>query len=121
MEIKIHEESGQRVAEVISDSIIIGSEQDALDLMVHPELRGARRIIIYQKDIIPDFFKLSTRIAGEILQKFVTYQVKLAIVGDFENTSETFKAFVRESNRGSQIFFVNDAKTAKMKLFAAKP
>jgi len=33
--------------------------------------------------ICDDFFDLSTGLAGEILQKFVNYHVKIAIVGDF--------------------------------------
>ena len=119
LEFIIHEENGRKVAELVSDAIIINTEQDALDLMVDPGLRGARRIIINQKNIISDFFKLSTRIAGSVLQKFVTYQVKLAIVGDFGNVaSETLKAFIYESNRGNQIFFVDNVETAKKKLFA---
>ena len=83
-------------------------------------MEGARRIIIDRKNIAPDFFDLSTRLAGEILQKFVTYQVKLAIIGDFSDASESLKTFIYESNRGNQIFFVPDIETAKTKLFSAK-
>ncbi|MCX6758835.1 MAG: DUF4180 domain-containing protein [Candidatus Nealsonbacteria bacterium] len=120
MEIIIHEEGGKKIAEVASDAIIINNEQDALDLMVDPALAGARKIIIYQKNIVPGFFDLSTRIAGEVLQKFVNYRVKLAIVGDFKNVeSDSLKAFIYESNKGNQIFFLDDLKTAKTKLFAA--
>jgi hypothetical protein len=120
MKINIFEENNQKVAEVVSDSLVISSERDALDLMVDPGLNGARKIIVYKKNIIPEFFDLSTLIAGEILQKFVTYQVKLAIVGDFQDASESLKAFIYESNRGSQIFFVEDLATAKTKLFASR-
>jgi len=120
MEIIIHKQGGQKIAEVVSDIIVIKNEQDALDLMVEPRLEGARKIIIHRENIIPDFFDLSTRIAGQILQKFVTYQVKLAIVGDFKDSSETLKSFIYESNRGTEIFFVGDIETAKFKLYAAK-
>jgi len=117
----IHEQDGEKIAQITSDAIVINNERDALDLMVDPQLCGARKIIIDRKNIIPDFFKLSTRIAGDVLQKFVTYQVKLAIVGDFGNVaSESLKAFIYESNRGNQIFFVGDVETAKKKLFAAR-
>jgi len=54
MEIIIYEEGGKKIAELASDSIIINNEQDALDLMVDPALAGARKIIIYQKNIVPD-------------------------------------------------------------------
>jgi hypothetical protein len=105
---------------VESETVLIAKEQDTLDLMVAPELEGARRIIIKRENIVPEFFDLSTRIAGEILQKFVTYQIKLAIVGDFSDASSTLKDFIYESNRGNQIFFVPDSETAKTKLFSAK-
>jgi hypothetical protein len=120
MEIIIHEANDQKIAEVISDSVVINNEREALDLMVEPRLKGARKMIVHQKNIIPEFFDLSTRIAGEVLQKFVTYRIKLAIVGDFKTASETLKALIYESNKGNEIFFVDDIETAKRKLFAAK-
>jgi hypothetical protein len=116
----ICEQDGQKIGRVVGDEIIIGKEQDALDLMVDPQLQGARRIIVDRKNIVPEFFDLSTRIAGSILQKFVTYQMKLAIVGDFSDASKTLKDFIYETNRGNQIFFANDTRTAKRMLFAAK-
>lgn len=36
------------------------------------------------KEAVSDeFFALSTRLAGEILQKFVNYGIRLAVYGDF--------------------------------------
>lgn len=58
-----------------------------------------------------DFFQLKTRIAGEMLQKFVTYQVRVAILGDISahlDQSSALRDFVRECNRGDQIWFVAD-------------
>jgi hypothetical protein len=67
--------------------------------------------------VIEDFFVLSTRIAGEILQKFITYQFKLAIVGDFSGyTSKPLKEFIYESNKGKEIFFVSSEEDAIEKL-----
>ena len=56
-----------------------------------------------------DFFELKTRLAGEITQKFVNYRLRLAIVGDIEsrlNESVSLAAWVAESNRGRQLWFV---------------
>jgi hypothetical protein len=103
MEIIIHEKDGQKIAQVVSNDIIISKTQDALDLMVDPALEGSRKII-----------------AGDILQKFVQYQVKLAIVGDFSDASESLKEFIYESNKGQEIFFCATADEAKEKLFAVK-
>lgn len=55
------------------------------------------------------FFDLSTGIAGEFLQKFATYVVAVAIVGDLAETisrSAALSAFVVESNAGNQVWFV---------------
>jgi hypothetical protein len=82
MKINILEINGTCIAEIISDHIEISDVQDALDLMADCDYRGARNIIIYKKNIIPGFFDLKTGIAGEILQKFSNYHVKLAIIGD---------------------------------------
>ena len=47
-------------------------------------------------------------IAGEILQKFSNYRVRLAIVGDFTKfTSNSLHEFIYESNKGRFIHFVS--------------
>ncbi|MEQ8173722.1 MAG: DUF4180 domain-containing protein [Syntrophomonadaceae bacterium] len=44
-------------------------------------------MILYKKTIGMEFFYLKTGIAGEVLQKFINYQIKLAIVGGFARYS----------------------------------
>lgn len=56
-----------------------------------------------------DFFRLRTGVAGAFLQKFVTYGVRVAILGDISRhleASSALRDFVYESNRGRQIWFV---------------
>ena len=44
---------------------------------------------------------------GGDLQKFVNYQTKVAIYGDYTKyTSKSLKDFMYESNKGNNIFFV---------------
>lgn len=65
------------------------------------------KIAINKDALIEDFFILSTGIAGEILQKFVNYQIKFAIIGDYSKyTSKPLKDLIYESNKGNDIFFV---------------
>lgn len=67
-----------------------------------------------------DFFVLSSGVAGEILQKFVNYQAKLAIFGDYSKyTSKPLKDFIFESNKGKNVFFVDDENQAIEKLSMA--
>lgn len=113
---EIYGSDGGKIAEITTDGVVLGKEQDALDLMVAPALAGARRIIVHRDNLSPEFFDLRTGLAGAILQKFVTYQVKLAVVGDFSGLSENFKAFIDESNRGGQFMFAPDAEAALAKL-----
>jgi hypothetical protein len=117
MELKIIEENNQKIAEIISSEIVIHDAQGALDLMADAGYYGARSIMIYEKNLKPAFFDLHTGMAGDILQKFSQYRVKLAIIGDFEKyQSKSLKAFILESNRGSQVFFVPDRETAIARL-----
>jgi len=58
-----------------------------------------------------DFFDLRTRIAGEIAQKFAMYRARVAIIGDISQriaTSKSLAAFVAESNRGRDLWFVEN-------------
>lgn len=108
MEIKIHEINDVKIAEVISEANIINNTEDGLDLMGDLYYQGFDGIIIHEKNIIPDFFNLKSGIAGEILQKFSTYRVRLAIVGDFSKyTSRSFNDFILESNKGRHICFLS--------------
>ena len=93
---------------------------DALDMMADAFANHCGSIII-EKGFLPDaFFSLKTRLAGEILQKFSNYGIRLAIVGDFENTgSESLAAFIRECNRGHQVFFKNTEQEAVSALCGA--
>jgi len=117
MELIILEEKNIKIAEIKSGEIVINSPQDALDLMVDAGHYGARSIILKEKNFAPEFFDLSTKLAGGILQKFSNYRVKMAIVGDFEKyKSKSLKAFIGESNKGNLIFFVPDRKTAISKI-----
>ncbi len=82
--------------------------QNGTDLVGNIYYQGFDKVLIYERNISPSFFDLSTKMAGEILQKFSNYRVKLAIVGNFyacQNNS--FNDFVLVSNQFDQINFVH--------------
>lgn len=107
MEIKEHMLNGIKVAEVISDELIIQNTADALDLMGNIYYQGFDKVILHQKNITPDFFDLKNKMAGDILQKFSQYRVRLVIVGDLSGfESKSLKAFIYESNNGKQVNFL---------------
>jgi len=108
---------GVRIAEVKSAGIVIGQTQDALDLMANADYLGARKIIIREEHLDPAFFSLNTGMAGEILQKFTTYRVELAIIGDFSKyPGKSIRDFIFESNRYGRINFVSSREEAIKKL-----
>lgn len=110
------------MAVVSGDEKIITDTQSALDLgMTIKYETGANKIVINKKAITEDFFILSTGLAGEILQKFINYQVKAAIWGDYSRyTSKPLQDFIYESNQGKNFFFVATEKEAIEKLAEVK-
>lgn len=117
MKIEISHSAGVAIAEILSDNIEVNNTEDALDILGNCSYQGADNIILHEKNIIPAFFDLKTTIAGDILQKFSTYQVRLAIVGDFSKySSQSLKDFIYESNKGGRIYFVNTLAEATAKL-----
>lgn len=70
-------------------------------------------------ELSDDFFRLKSGLAGEIVQKFVTYGLRLAVVGDissYTNGSKAFRDFVHESNKGMYVWFVADKHELAAKL-----
>jgi|SRR5690606_12264002 len=105
MEIIDHTKNNKKIAELNSDTIIIYTAQDALDLLGNLYYQGYDMIILYAKNISSAFYDLKNGLAGEILQKFSNYRMQLSIIGDFNNTSSSFQAFMRESNKGNHVNF----------------
>ncbi len=106
------------IAVVSSDTVIIKDVQDALDFAMSVQYEtNAERIILNQEALSDDFYHLKTRLAGEILQKFINYGGKIAIYGDFSHyTSKPLKGFIFESNKGKDVFFVATKEEAIQKI-----
>lgn len=101
-------QNGRSCALVEGEGILLDSSASALDVMIQAQYEtGSKSIAIAKERIHPDFFILSTGLAGEILQKYVNYAGKIAIYGDFSRyTSKPLHDFMLESNQGRDVFFV---------------
>lgn len=78
---------------------------------------GTTNIVISKLAACEEFFILSNNIASEILQKFISYHVRIAIYGDYSQyTSKPLKDFIYESNNGNNFFFVSTKEEAIQKL-----
>jgi hypothetical protein len=114
MQFVVHTGARGEVAEVISLDQPIRSAQDALDVMANAP---ARAIVVPKELLDPVFFDLSTGLAGEILQKFSNYSVKLGVVGDFSRLASTsLRDFIYECNTGNSVVFVGSIEKAVEKL-----
>ena len=113
MNIKAHQVGNKKIAEVIADSVLIHSPEDALQLLVDLYYQEFDKVIIQEKNIIPSFFDLKTGIAGELLQKFSNYRMQLAIIGNFSQyTGKSIKDFIYESNKGKLVNFLSSVQEA---------
>lgn len=113
MKIISHSAANTKIAEVSASEILIQSADDGLDLLGNLYYKGFDKIILHEKNLTPDFFDLKNGMAGEILQKYSNYRVRLAIVGDFSKYSrKSIQAFIVESNRGGHVNFVNSVADA---------
>ncbi|MDO5398826.1 MAG: DUF4180 domain-containing protein [bacterium] len=118
MTIEKIEQDNKILALVTGNEKIITDVQSALDVAMSVKYDiNTNKIIIDKKVIAEDFFILSTGLAGEILQKYINYDVKIAIYGDYSRyTSKPLKDFIYESNNGKDVFFVSSKDEAVKKL-----
>lgn len=109
MNIKTVTRNGAPIAWVESGEPLITDTPSALDLMATVKYEtGSSCMVLNKEAVTEDFFRLSTCLAGEILQKYVNYDMKLAIAGDFSGySSKALRDFIYECNRGKDVFFVD--------------
>jgi Domain of unknown function (DUF4180) len=80
---------------------------------------SARVVAIPLSRLGPDFLRLGTGVAGHVLQKLINYRFQVAVVGDVSaavERSAPLRDFVRESNRGTSVWFVADLAGLEAKL-----
>ncbi|MFG1952642.1 DUF4180 domain-containing protein [Micromonospora sp. NPDC048830] len=106
----VRERAGARVLECDPDGPPVATVQDALDL-IGAAFLGAEVVAVPAGRLDGHFFDLGTRFAGEVMQKFVNYRLRLAIIGDISRhlaTSPALRALVHESNRADHVWFLPD-------------
>jgi hypothetical protein len=102
---------GVRVLFCAPDGARLGSGDDVLDLVGQALGHRAGLVAVPVRRLHEDFFRLHTGVAGEVMQKFVNYRLRLAVVGDVTRhlaASSALRALVHESNRGRHVWFVAD-------------
>ena len=113
-----HTRNESTAAEIVSDAVVLSEPQDVLDLMANAQYHHrARAVVLHRHQVADAFFDLRSGLAGEILQKVSNYGFALGIVGDFATVeSRALRDFIRESNEGRQVAFVESVDAALEKL-----
>ena len=91
-----------------AEGALLRGSQAAVDLIGEARSNGVQMVVVPVGRLDPEFFQLRTGVAGEFLQKFVTYQVRIVILGDtsvWAAVSQTLRDFIRESNEHDAIWF----------------
>ena len=113
MRIETHRIGQAKVAEIQAEGLVLTSVEDGLSLLGDLYYQGFDKIILHEENIVPEFFDLKTKLAGEVLQKFVQYRMPLAVVGDFSKyASKSLRDFIYECNQGRQVNFVQELSSA---------
>lgn len=108
VEIIPHTLRGIKAAEIKSAKTLIIELQNALDLLGDVYYQGYDMMILHREHFSPEFFDLKSKLAGDILQKFSNYHMRLVILGDFsKESSSSLRDFMYESNQGGQVQFVS--------------
>ncbi len=102
------------VAIIESGEICLYDAQSALDIIGNVRYNhDCGAIVLRAENFPPEFFELRSGLLGEVFQKFTTYDMKLAIIGDFSNVqSKSLRDFIYETNKGGRLIFAPDKQSA---------
>lgn len=105
-----------------AEGALLRGTQDAVDVIGQARSTGAEIVVVPVVRLDPEFFQLRTGVAGEFLQKFVTYQVPIVILGDtsaFTAESNALRDFILESNQRDAIWFLASIEDLKARIGTA--
>jgi hypothetical protein len=94
--VQCYELHGVPVAKFLEIGDQLRSGRQAIE-MISEASSCQPELIIFPVDLLcEDFFDLKTRIAGEVLQKFVTYRKRVVILGDIsDRLNASLKSLMR--------------------------
>ncbi len=102
MNYEIREIGSKKYIEVVSTTEPLSTDNDALDLIALCWEHEANALMIHYETLSEDFFKLKTKVAGNIIQKFVNYGIKAAAIVPQETIQKgRFKEMALETNKGN--------------------
>ena len=113
---------GVRVLQIEPDGPELRSDRDAVALIGDALGSQVEMVLLPVSRLDDTFFDLSTRLAGEFVQKFVNYGIRLVIIGDISQhtaESKSLREFAYEANRGDRIWFMPSREMFEHRLVGA--
>ncbi|MBH5316321.1 DUF4180 domain-containing protein [Paenibacillus sp. GSMTC-2017] len=102
MNYQIRELESTKYIELISTTDPLSTENDALDLVALCWEHETNALMIHYVALSEDFFKLRTKLAGNMIQKFINYGIKVAAIIPQETIQKgRFKEMAMEMNKGN--------------------
>lgn len=102
MNYKIIDLNDKKYIELFSATTPLSTENDALDLLSLCWEHEACALMIHYEALSEDFFKLKTKVAGNIIQKFINYKLKsVAVIPDEIIQKGRFREMALEVNKGN--------------------
>ncbi len=118
----IVELNSHRMLAVADGDPVLATVSDFAGLLGDAMGEDVRMVAIPAGRLADDFFRLRTGLAGEVLQKFVNYGFKLAIIGDVSRwveESNAFRDLLIELERGTDVYAVPDFESLEARLASA--
>lgn len=113
MNCQLMESQGKKYLYLTSNGPFIHREQDALDIISLCAEHDTNAVILDGDILSDDFIKLRTGLAGAVLQKFGTYNIKAAVVIKGErHFPERFKEMISEHRTGNTFRIFTNLKDA---------
>lgn len=121
MEFNVIERDGKRFLEGEAGQPFLRDESGAILLVEACANEGASGLLLYTENLTARFFDLSSREAGEILQKLRNYGLRLAVVRSPADAplSRRFSELMLEENRDRFFHLYEDRDEAEAWLFEA--
>lgn len=114
MNYQIIETQNYKYIELISTTAPLSTENDALDLIALCWEHEINALMIHYEALSEDFFKLKTKVAGNIIQKFINYGIKATTIIPQEIIQKgRFKELVMETNKGNHFRFYDNKDEAE--------
>lgn len=113
------EKDGVWIVQLFEQGPLLSKGGDAIEWIRFASDCNAKVLVIPRARFPEAFFELRSGLAGELMQKFTTYRMHVAIIGDFSREiaeSRSFASLVLESNRGDTYWFLRDGSELSSRL-----